>query len=300
MVIRPKGKAWRVVLIGLFILALLVTSLQPVFADATVGETVVTLGKDLTPSQRQAVLQEMGVDPNAVTIVEVTNDEEHRYLGNVLPKSAIGRRSISSAKITLEQPGSGVNVETHNITWVSESMYVNALLTAGVKDASVYVTAPMPVSGTAALTGVIKAFEQATNTSISEEQKQVANEEMVRTAQLGEKIGNPDKAAELMLRLKEELAKQGGDLSNEALRQLIINVAGDLNIQLSDQDVAQLTQLLQRIANLPIDWSSVRDQVALVRDNLDQILNAEETRSVLRAFLDFLVALFDAVARLFG
>jgi Predicted secreted protein len=115
-----------VVLIGLFILALLVTSLQPVFADATVGETVVTLGKDLTPSQRQAVLQEMGVDPNAVTIVEVTNDEEHRYLGNVLPKSAIGRRAISSAKITLEQPGSGVNVETHNITWVSESMYVNA------------------------------------------------------------------------------------------------------------------------------------------------------------------------------
>lgn len=191
-------------------------------------------------------------------------------------------------------------METHNITWVSESMYVNALLTAGVKDATVYVTAPIPVSGTAALTGIVKAFEQATNTSISEEQKQVANEEMVRTAQLGEKIGDPDKAAELMLRLKEELAKQGGQLSDEALRQLIINVAGDLNIQLSDQDVAQLAELLRRIASLPIDWASVRDQVALVRDNLDQILNAEETRSVLRAFLDFLVALFDAVARLFG
>lgn len=77
---RPKGKALRVVLIGLFILALLVTALQPALADATVGETVVTLGKDLTPSQREAVLQEMGVDPNAVTIVEVTNAEEHRYL----------------------------------------------------------------------------------------------------------------------------------------------------------------------------------------------------------------------------
>lgn len=296
----PKGKALRVVLIGLFILALLVTALQPALADATVGETVVTLGKDLTPSQREAVLQEMGVDPNAVTIVEVTNAEEHRYLGNILPKSAIGRRAISSAKITLEKPGSGVRVETHNITWVSESMYVNALLTAGVKDATVYVTAPIPVSGTAALTGIVKAFEQATNTSISEEQKQVANEEMVRTAQLGEKIGDPDKAAELMLRLKEELAKQGGQLSDEALRQLIINVAGDLNIQLSDQDVAQLAELLKRIANLPIDWASVRDQVQLVRDNLDQILNAEETRNVLRSFLDFLVALFDAVARLFG
>ena len=38
-------------------------------------------------------------------------------------------------------------------------MYINALATAGVKDASVYVTAPFSVSGTPALTGIIKAYE---------------------------------------------------------------------------------------------------------------------------------------------
>ena len=48
-----------------------------------------------------------------------------------------------------------------NINWVTDAMYTNALITAGVKDAEIQITAPFKVSGTAALTGLMKAYETA-------------------------------------------------------------------------------------------------------------------------------------------
>lgn len=287
--------------IGIFFaLFALVTSLVPstALADAVVGETVVTLGADLNEEQRRQILDEMGVDPDSVQVLEVTNEEEHRYLGKYMSKAAIGSRAISSAKITLTEKGSGINVDTKHITYVSNAIYANAMVTAGVKDADVYVTAPFDVSGTAGLTGILKAFEVATGEAISEKQKDVANEEMVKTSELGDKYGD-EKIAELMMRLKEELAKNKPQ-SKEEIRQLVVNVAGDLNINLSDQDVDQITNLLKRISELNIDWGQVGKQIDQIRNNLDDILSAPETRNFIEQALDFLKAIVDWIAGVFG
>lgn len=267
-------------------------------ADAIVGETVVTLGADLSQAERQQLLEEMGVSADSVEVLDVTNDEEHQYLGNYMSKQAIGSRAISSAKITLTEGGSGINVDTKNISYVSNATYANAMVTAGIKDADVYVTAPFEVSGTAGLTGILKAFETAMGEEISEEQKQVANEEMVKTSELGEKYGN-DEIAELMMRLKEELAKNKPENKDE-MRDLVINIAGDLNINLSDQDTDLITDLLMRISELDIDWSQLGSQVDKIRKNLDDILDSQETRNFIEKGLDLLKSLFDWLASLFG
>lgn len=69
--------------------------------------------------------------------------------------------------ITILDDGSGLNVSTKNINWCTEQMYKNALTTAGITDADVKVTAPFEVSGTAALTGIYKAYEDITGNSLS-------------------------------------------------------------------------------------------------------------------------------------
>lgn len=268
------------------------------FADAVVGETVVTLGADRSSEQRQQLLDEMGVDAESVQVLEVTNEEEHRYLGDYLSAATIGSRAISSAKITLTEEGSGINVDTNNISHISNSIYANAMVTAGVKDADVYVTAPFEVSGTAGLTGILKAFEAAMDEEISEEQKKVANEEMVKTSELGEKYGD-EKIAELMMRLKEQLAENKPE-TREEMRQLVINVAGDLNINLSDSDVDLITDLLTRISELNIDWNQLGKQVDKIRNNLDEILDSPETRNFIERGLDLLRAVIDWLASLFG
>lgn len=280
----------------LAIVALLVPT--AVFADAVVGDTVVTLGADLSEEQRQQMLSEMDVDEDSVQVLEVTNDEEHQYLGEYMSKSQIGTRAISSAKITLTEQGSGITVDTSNITYVSNSMYANAMVTAGIKDADVYVTAPFEVSGTAGLTGILKAFEAAMGEEISEEQKQVANEEMVKTSELGEKYGN-DEIAELMMRLKEELANNRPE-NKEEMRQLVINIAGDLNINLNEADTDLITDLLMRISELDIDWSQLGNQVDKIRNNLDTILDSQETRNFIQKSLDFLKSIIDWFGSLLG
>lgn len=268
------------------------------FADAVVGDSVVTLGADLSNEQRQQLLDEMDVDAESVQVLEVTNEEEHQYLGDYVSKATIGSRAISSAKITLTEEGSGINVDTKNITHISNSIYANAMVTAGVKDADVYVTAPFEVSGTAGLTGILKAFEAAMGEEISEEQKQVANEEMVKTSELGEKYGD-EEIAELMMRLKEQLAENKPE-SKEEMRQLVINVAGDLNINLNDSDIDLITDLLMRISDLNIDWNQLGNQVDKIRNNLDEILDSPETRNFIERGLDFLRAIIDWFAGLFG
>lgn len=279
------------ILVGTFALG------QSALADAVTGETVVTLGEDLTEEQKEKILQEMGVGQD-VRIVYVSNKEEHQYLGQYVDARTIGSRALSSAKITILEEGAGITVKTNNIDWVTEEMYANSLATAGIKDAEVYVTSPIRVSGTAALTGIIKAFEAAADIQIDEEQKQVANEEMVRTAELAEKVG-ADQAAELMRRLKEQLGNTNLQ-TDEDFRRLIEQIAAELGIQLSEEDINALVHLLKRLKELNIDWDQVTNQLKNIRDNLNQILDSEETRSFIRKVLDAIIAFFDWLKSLFS
>ncbi|MCF6408494.1 DUF1002 domain-containing protein [Pseudalkalibacillus salsuginis] len=266
------------------------------FADAAPGDIIVTLGEDLTDSEKQNLLKEMDV-PADVETVTVTNDEEHQYLGEYISKAQIGSKAISSTKITVGEKDSGLNVETNNINWVTEEMYANALTTAGVTDADIYVTAPFEVSGTAALTGILKAYEVKADVKIPEEKKQVANEEMVKTVKLGDRVG-AEKATELMTKIKQELAENPVE-TEEDLRALIQRVAEDVGIQLTDEELDGLVSLFNRMKELNIDWDQVKSNLENVRNNLGEFLNKEETQGFIRTILDFLISLIEALKNLF-
>ncbi len=278
----------------LFILLALFTLFQTsvVLADAVVGEVIVTLGENLTEDQKKQLLQEMNVSED-VEIIPVTNAEEHHYLGNYISKQKIGTRAISSAKITLLENGAGITVKTNNIDWVAEGMYANALVTAGVTDADIYVTAPFKVSGTGALTGIIKAYEVTAEIEIPEEQKQIANEEMVKTAELGDRLGL-EQATELMTRIKEEIAKN--PVTTEAeLRELIKRIANELGITLTDEELNGLVSLFNRMKDLNIDWDQVQTQIEKVRENLSEFLSNEDTQTFIRKILDLLIEIINII-----
>ncbi|MCR6110427.1 DUF1002 domain-containing protein [Bacillus sp. A301a_S52] len=264
-----------------------------VFADAAPGDEIVTLGDDLSPQQRETLLNEMNVNEDEVLIVTVTNEEEHQYLGDYISASIIGSNALSSSKITLLEEGEGVDVETNRINWVSEGMYANALITAGVKDANIYVTAPFNVSGTGALTGLIKAYEASTEEVIPEDQKQVANEELVKTAELGDEYGVED-ATELMARIKEALAEEDIE-TEEDLRALIQRIAGELGMTLTDEELNGLVSLFNRMKDLNIDWDQVQNQIGKIRENIGDFLSSEEGQGIIQSILDFISDLIDIV-----
>jgi uncharacterized protein YpuA (DUF1002 family) len=278
------------------LIMLLIVLPKATFADAAPGDVIVTLGENLSEEQQNSVLEEMGVSKD-IPVIYVSNKEEHQYLGNYISKAQIGTRAISSTKITILENGEGLNVKTNNINWVTEEMYTNALITAGVKDAEIYITAPFDVSGTAGLTGILKAYEVTAGIEIPEEQKQVANEEMVRTAELGERVG-VDKASELITRIKEELGKN--PVTNEEdLRALIEGIAKDIGITLTGEELDQLISLFQKMQDLNIDWDQVQNQLENAKNNLTEFLNQEETKSFIRAVIDFFISILDGIKSLF-
>ncbi|MFL0364601.1 DUF1002 domain-containing protein [Pseudobacillus sp. 179-B 2D1 NHS] len=266
-------------------------------ADSKVGDTIVTIGEDLSQKERKQILEEMSIEKET-QILTISNEEEHHYLDSYIPKAQIGSKSLSSTRITNISPGSGVMVKAHHVTWVTESMFENALATAGVKDVDVYVTAPYDVSGTAALTGVMKAYETSTNTSIPEEKKQIANEEMVTTAQLADTLG-PDKAQELMKRLKEEVAKQKPE-SEDEMEKIIRLTSEAMGISLPDPIVSSLVDLFLKMEKLDIDWGSVISQVMASGEKVGDIIQSDEANSFINSAKESLQSFWKLVTSLFN
>ena len=283
-----KGKTLRSISI---ILSFVFIFSSLVYADS---DTVVTLGKDLDDAQRKQILELFKVDEKDITIIEVNNQEERKYLEGIATEGQLGKLTISSAYVELLEEDSGIKVETYNISWVTKEMYANALVTAGVTNAKVIAAAPFPVSGTGALTGILKAFEQATGEKISEEQKKVANEEVVRVGELGEEVGQ-DKASELVKKVKEEIIDKGVK-DPEEIKKIIIEIAGSLDINLNIDQIQKIGGLMEKITKLDLNTETIKEQLKDIGSKLDDTLkNNEEVKSLLQKILDAIKNFFNSI-----
>lgn len=261
------------------------------YADNTI---VVTLAKNLDEAQRKQILDLFNVSEETVKIIEVTNEEERKYLEGIAPEEQIGKITISSAYVEVLGEGSGIDVETYNISWVTKEMYRNALVTAGVKDAKVIAAAPFSVSGTGALTGILKAFEQASGKKISEEQKKTANEEVIKTGELGEQIGK-EKATELVKSVKEKVVEKGAK-SPEDIKKIIIDIAGRLDINLNAEQIDSISKLMEKINKLNLNTEEIKSQLKGIGEKLDQTLkDNEQVKSLLQRILEAIKNFFNSL-----
>jgi len=280
------------VLAALALLAVaLLASLSGV-ARAAVDKVVVTLGADLDSSQQQQMLDLFGVDRDTTTVIEVTNAEERTYLEGAVPDAQLGTRAISSAYVHVKDDGSGIKVQTKHITYVTARTYANALATAGVKDAEVYAAAPFDVSGTAALTGVFKAFEEATGEPIPEASKEVATQELVDTAAVGEQVGNADAIAQLVEQVKLEIVKQGLK-DPAAIREVVVRIAAELKITLTDAQIDQLVQMLVQVQSLNLDLGKLQQQMKDFQDKIG--LTNEQAQGIWQSLRSFFTSIWASI-----
>lgn len=290
-------KIISILIIAVMLMGLILPVFNLVLADTI--QAVVSLGADLTIEQQKQMLDYMNVDRDDINLVTVTNEEEAAYLKGTSAVDKIGTRAISSAYVEELEKGKGISVETYNITWVSEDMYANALVTAGVKDARVIAAAPFKVSGTAALTGIIKAFEEITGKKLDEDAKRVANEEMVVTGELGEELGDKKKASELVKRVKEEVVEKG-ITDREDIKRIILEIQQDLNIKLDETQIQQLLNLMDKLKNIDINLKDLKEQVTKIGEKVRDIAEGnEEVKSFLQKIVDLLNQLVQGLLNIF-
>lgn len=239
------------------------------------GNSRIVFGKDLTDKQKTELLKYFGVEKDAVPTLEVSIDEEKAWLGKVLPAEKIGSRSLSSIYIKETAEGSGLNVETKNINWVIPEMYMAACMTAGIVDADIKIAAPTPVSGTAALVGICKAYEDITGAKLDPAAMNAAIEELVLTGNLGDYLGS-EEATVLVNDLKKALDQVKGK-SDDEIKDLIAQTAKDHNVSLTDGQVDQLVNLVKRLSELNIDPNLLLQQAKKLQDLTDKLNGIQQS-----------------------
>jgi len=262
---------------------------------------VVTLGANLSESQQNTMFDVFGVDKDdpKIKILKVTNQEERQYLKGLVPDAQIGSKAISCVYVKVQEEGSGINVKVKNITFVTEQAYANALVTAKIKDAQVFAAAPFPVSGTAALTGLFKAYEEATGEEIPEEAKKVATEELVTTSEIGKETGQEKGVSELISRVKERVVEEGLD-DPEEIEQVVREIAKEMNIELSEDQIDQIVALMEKIAKLDLDINLLQGQLEGIRSKIKGIFGGKNGSSSWDDIVDFFVGLWGKIRSFFG
>ena len=261
------------------------------------GQVRAVVGANLDDNQIKAVYEQFGIERGSVPELTVTNAEERDYLEGLVDESVIGTRSISCVYIKLLEKDDGLAVTTDNITWCTEDMYRSALMTAGIYDAEVKVGAPFGVSGTAALTGIYKAYEDITGTVLVEEAKEAAADELVTTAELADEIAEEDAVAivnELKLML-DEIAK----MSDEELRQQINDIVAQYGYTLDEELVNKLISLCRSLQGLTI--ADLQEKVEQFKSTIETVSHyADQALTFGQKLAQFIQNLLDAFKNAFG
>ncbi|VEF46375.1 Extracellular protein [Bacillus freudenreichii] len=223
------------------------------------GVPIVVYGETLTAEQKEETRKLLKVDnPQNVDEITVTAQDLARLI-NGNPNS----RMFSSAKITLKEKGNGLVVTIvtpGNITEVTNQMYANALLTAGVENANVDVASPVKVTGHSALVGIYKAYESKGEV-LDKDRMEVANEELELATELADKEGMSDeKVTELLTEIKKMIAEQN-PATREDVEQIVQEQLNKMNIELSEQDRQLLIDLFDKMRSLDIDFGHVKQQL---------------------------------------
>jgi uncharacterized protein YpuA (DUF1002 family) len=178
-------------------------------------------------------------------------------------------------------------------------MYRNALVTAGISDATVKVAGPFNITGTAALVGAMKAYEEITGDEISEESKDAATNELVATGEIAGSLGDKDQAEELFALIKDKVV--AGNLDSEKeITEAIDEACDELQVSLSSDDRQLILELMEKISKLDLDTNQLKEQAQEIYNKLSDMGIDVTSQSFWQSVKNWLDRLIDGISGLFS
>ena len=243
----------------------------PAFAKSEYNSgDVLAFGSDLTKAQENE-LREFFDAPDGTRTIYITDETIIEQLGldpNDPANYAGG--CYSSAYVKLLDGNKGITVDARNLTEVTESMLMNALITSGISSASVKVSAPFKVTGTSALSGILAGVEEVGGFEISLKQKETAQKEIETTMDVAEEVGQ-EQASTIINDVKTEVIKEQPK-TEEEVAEIVDKVTEQYNINISDNSKESLVVLMNDVKDLDLDYSELKDALNKAGDTLKENL----------------------------
>ena len=272
----------------LLALALYMTLTAPTTAFAGTGITgeyrqgeILSLGSSLNRQEEAEMREHFGVS-NDMKAIYVDNATVIEQLG--LEKDALNNYTggwYSSAYVKLTNKG-GVNVTSSNVNLVTNEMFANALITSGILNCEVNVSAPFMVTGESALSGILAGAEEIMGESLPEENKVVAKEEIDTTLEIADEILNDTTneinnsgdsstiASGIINDIKQQVIKDSPNSTQ--IQEIIINVTNNYGVELSEETNARVLSLMKDVNKLDIEYKDIKDTMKNIGDNISESL----------------------------
>ena len=283
-------------MLSLLLSALLLLSVLPIAVAAEVVPTeqaVVVIGADLMEDQVEQIYTMFGLTRGTLPELTVTNAEERAELRGLMDEAVIAMRSLTCVYVQKLKKGAGLNVTTYNISSCSATMFLNAMLTAGIDDANVLVGAPYPVGGTEALTGIYKAYEALTGVPLDATARELGTRELTMTGDLGSAIGREDSSG--IIGDLKQILNETAKMTDQQLRRRIEQIAGEHNVRLTERQIQQLITLCRSLEKLgvssfPTSREELQDTWEKVTETKDKVVSffqsLRDTWESVRNFMD--------------
>lgn len=242
---------------------------------------ILSFGSSLNQSEEAALRDYFGVSDDMEAIY-VDNETAIKQLG--LEPDALDDYKggwYSSAYVKLTDQG-GINVSSKNVSLVTNEMFANALITSGILNCEVIVSAPFMVTGESALAGILAGAEEIMGESLSEENKIVAKEEIDTTLEIADEIlNNPDNeinsssdsstvASGIINDIKEQVIKDSPNSTQ--IEQIIVNVTNNYGVELSEESTERIANLMEDVNKLDIDYKDIKDTMKNISDSISESL----------------------------
>lgn len=295
--------------------AILGLSAHSVFADSnTWDKPVATLGTSLSSTQKSETLSTL---QNAANITDsdeltVTGSTLVKYLDQNQQTFNANSNVYSSALIQKNNSNTGINVKIidfngkNNITTITANQYKNAALTAGVTNATIYVTSAVPIDGSGALAGVYAAFSE-NGESLNQSQVTAAQDEMSTLSDITQANKGTDGYTDSQLNnavtgAKKDMANKGDNLTVNQITNIVNNQLEQNNLTtiINNNQKTQIINLLVKIQDSgALKSDDFKNQAGKLMDNIQSNaknvfdkLNTESNRN-------FIQKLFDSIGNFF-
>ncbi|MCP8854687.1 DUF1002 domain-containing protein [Latilactobacillus sakei] len=295
--------------------AILGLSAHSVFADSNAWDKpVATLGTSLLSTQKSETLSTL---QNAANITDsdeltVTGSTLVKYLDQNQQTFNADSNVYSSALIQKNNSNTGINVKivdfngSNNITTITANQYKNAALTAGVTNATIYVTSAVPIDGSGALAGVYAAFAENGET-LNQSQVTAAQDEMSTLSDITQANKGTDGYTDSQLNnavtgAKKDMANKGDNLTVNQITNIVNNQLEQNNLTtiINNNQKTQIINLLVKIQDSgALKSDDFKNQAGKLMDNIQSNaknvfdkLNTESNRN-------FIQKLFDSIGNFF-
>lgn len=304
------------VAIPLILASIIGFSVQSAFAADTTSwnKPVATLGTSLSSTQKDATLTVLKNAANVTDYNEltVTGSTLVKYLDQNQQTFNANSSVYSSALIQKNDTATGINVKivdfngSNNITTITADQYKNAALTAGVTNATIYVTSAVPIDGSGALAGVYAAFAENGET-LNQAQVTAAQEEMSTLSDITQANKDTSGYSDAQLNnavtgAKQDMAEKGDNLTVNQITTIVNNQleTNNLTTIINNNQKTQIINLLVKVQDSgALKSDDFKNQAGKLMNNIQSgaknifnKLNTESNRN-------FIQKLFDSIASFF-